>query len=146
MSRRGLQSQTTAKLILIDVRSVPLRDDSFNGKEQTLLLYIEGHSYSAVALKCASVPKARLLMIRCAARGFEQMRFRYAVGYPTIMSVEILDVYVRHGYQFAIIREYIAPDVPNRSRLLGQECYLIFHLQSTVYQDFLIGIRKKMDF
>ncbi len=143
MSERGLRAQSTAKLILLYIRDAPMGDDSFNGKEQTLLSHVGGKPYSALAIKCASEQEAKQLRIRCDMRGIANMQLRYTVGYPTIMYVEIIDIYVRHGCQFATVREYVEPGTPNESRIRGSTCYLIFYMQPVVYQDVLLGIRNK---
>ena len=147
MNIRQRRTVPVARLMLLYITDTPEDEEQFNMKERMFLGLVKKHPYSALGIVCHSEEEAVGLFRRFIIRGpimgtpSRIASFQFVVNFPTIVDIEILQIYVGSDLQLCVAREHIDPKTPHIEALIkNRKYYLFFDLQCFAYQDLLMRI------
>ena len=147
MNIRQRRTAPVARLMLLYITSTPGNEAQLNVKERTFLGLIKKHPYSGLGIVCHSEEEASRLFRMFITRGpvmgtpSRIASFQFIINFPTIVDVEIQQIYVGSELQLCVACEHIDPKTPHAEALIkNRKYYLFFDLQCFAYQDLLMRI------
>ncbi len=147
MNTQQKRTAPVARLMLLYIADTPENKEQFNVKERTFLGLVKNHPYSGLGIVCRSEEEATRLFKMFITRGpvagtpSRIASFPFIINFPTIVDVEILQIYVGSEIQLCVAREHIRSKTPHIEALVkNRKYYLFFDLQCFTYQDLLMRI------